>query len=50
MARELEPIEVHKIARVRWKEEMCQWHIYPPNGFVRTANPGVLDEARMADS
>ena len=49
-AREVEPIEVHKIARVRWEEEMCQWHICPLNGFARTANPGVLDEARMVES
>ncbi len=42
--------EVHKFAWVRWKKGICQWHIYPPKGFARMANPGVLDEARIAES
>ncbi len=39
-----------KFVRVKRKQEMCQWHIYPLNGFAWMANPGVLSEARMADT
>jgi hypothetical protein len=35
---------------VKRKQEMCQWHIYPLNGFARTANPGVLSEAGKAET
>jgi hypothetical protein len=49
-AREFEPTEVHKFVWVKRKQEMCQWHIYPLNGFARMVNPGVLSEARMAET
>ena len=49
-ARGFEPIEVHKFVWVKREKEMCQWHIYPLNGFARMVNPGVLSEARMAET
>ncbi len=45
-----EGLQFDKYAWVKRKQEMCQWHIYPLNGFARMANPGVLSEAGKAET
>ena len=39
-----------KFVGVKRIKRKCQWHFIPLNGFARTANPGVLSEARMAET